>query len=350
MGLIVGKRGSGKSYTLGVLAESLASISGVTPVVVDPMGGFGGLIDGLAGRDDAIDRPRVIGADLRHETDPRVCSDAIPARAWPELFDIDATSAVGSLLWRVAQDRSTLDGMIAEATDESSDARPATRRAVVNHLRLARSWDVFDPDGISPSALLSADAAVIDLAGLPEAPGNVVLRAVAAGLYEACLGSSPDSLPWLLVDEAHVAADGIAEPALSRLATRGRTPGVSLVAATQRPGALPGTVVSQSDFLVAHQLTASTDVDALSAAAPASLTGELRDALPRTSGVALVIDDATETAHTVSIRSRHTPHNGESPRASEVSDSDAGQTSVTDASPGDTAPTATGGSRAYTDR
>src|SRR6056297_422548 len=41
-GVVVGKRGSGKSYTLGVLAEALADASGVAPVVVDPMGAFGG--------------------------------------------------------------------------------------------------------------------------------------------------------------------------------------------------------------------------------------------------------------------------------------------------------------------
>ncbi|MFC6730270.1 helicase HerA domain-containing protein, partial [Natronoarchaeum mannanilyticum] len=38
--LLVGKRGYGKSYTMGVIAESLARSSGVAPVVVDPMGVF----------------------------------------------------------------------------------------------------------------------------------------------------------------------------------------------------------------------------------------------------------------------------------------------------------------------
>ena len=40
--LICGKRGSGKSYTLGVLLEELVSVGGtdVIPIVVDPMGIF----------------------------------------------------------------------------------------------------------------------------------------------------------------------------------------------------------------------------------------------------------------------------------------------------------------------
>ena len=37
-GLVTGKRGSGKSYTMGVLAEGLAEASGVTGVIIDPMG------------------------------------------------------------------------------------------------------------------------------------------------------------------------------------------------------------------------------------------------------------------------------------------------------------------------
>ncbi|MFW5903785.1 MAG: helicase HerA domain-containing protein, partial [Halolamina sp.] len=36
--LLVGKRGSGKSHTLGVIAEGLTRADGVAPIVVDPMG------------------------------------------------------------------------------------------------------------------------------------------------------------------------------------------------------------------------------------------------------------------------------------------------------------------------
>lgn len=71
-----------------------------------------------------------------------------------------------------------------------------------------------------------------------------------------------------------------------------RGPGVSLVAATQRPGALPATAISQADLLVVHRLTGRADREAL------------------------VIDDATETVNTVTVRERLTPHDGASPRAS----------------------------------
>jgi len=103
---------------------------------------------------------------------------------------------------------------------------------------------------------------VLDLAGVPEAAAAAVVRAVARGLY-ARIDGDLDRLPWLLVDEAHAFFGGVADPALRTLLTRGRAPGVSLVCATQRPGALPSVAVSQSDLLVAHRLTAERDLDRL---------------------------------------------------------------------------------------
>jgi hypothetical protein len=92
---------------------------------------------------------------------------------------------------------------------------------------------------------------------------------------------------------------------------------VSLVAATQRPGALPGVAISQSDLLIAHRLTAVADVEALGDATPTYLTGTLRDRLPTAPGGAVVVDDATESVHGVQVRRRETPHGGADPRASD---------------------------------
>jgi DNA helicase HerA-like ATPase len=124
-------------------------------------------------------------------------------------------------------------------------------------------------------------------------------------------------LPWLLLDEAHVAFEGVAAAALRRLVTRGRGPGVSLVAATQRPSALPAVAVSQADILIVHRLTGRADREALADARPASVGGALDERMPSDVGEALVIDDATESVHVVDVRERRTPHDGRSPRASD---------------------------------
>ena len=324
-GVVFGKRGTGKSYTLGVLAEEIATADGVAPVVVDPMGVFGGL-EAAGGR----------------VVDPAVRPASIPPSTWPDLLGLDPASGPGSLVWRVVAD--ALDGDVDDATAEhaadspgsgspspslaalreavaAADAPAETRRAAANHLRLADSWGVFDADA-PPVASLAADGnpAVLDLAGVPDAAAGAVVRAVARGLYDARIAGDLRRLPWLLVDEAHAFFDGVAEPALRTLLTRGRAPGVSLVCATQRPAALPSVAVSQSDLLVSHRLTAARDVDRLAAAEATYLAGDLASRLPDGVGEALVVDDATETAHTVRIRERRTPHEGESPRASRLSD------------------------------
>jgi DNA helicase HerA-like ATPase len=321
-GVVFGKRGTGKSYTLGVLAEEIADADGVVPVVVDPMGVFGGL-EAAGGR----------------VVDPAVRPASIPPSTWPDLLGLDPASAPGSLVWRVVADAVDGEGSDANGSESDSgtgpspslatlcqsvdgaDAPAETRRAAANHLRLAESWGVFDAEA-PPVASLAADGdpVVLDLAGVPDAAASAVVRAVARGLYDARIDGNLPRLPWLLVDEAHAFFDGVAEPALRTLLTRGRAPGVSLVCATQRPAALPSVAVSQSDLLVSHRLTAARDVDRLAEAEATYLAGDLASRLPEGVGEALVVDDATETAHTVRIRKRRTPHEGESPRASRLSD------------------------------
>ncbi|SEP20285.1 hypothetical protein SAMN04487948_1212 [Halogranum amylolyticum] len=303
--LVVGKRGSGKSYTLGVLAEAAARATGVAPVVVDPMGVFAGLTRG----DDSVPASVV--------DDPEIRADALPPAAWPSLLGLKATDATGALVWEAAGETASLDGMRSHVAD--ADVEPTVRRAARNHLRLAESWGVFDGEGLTSRALAGGEATVLDLAGTPPAAANAVCAAVARGLYDARVTGLIDRLPWLLVDEAHAFFDGVAADALRTLFTRGRAPGVSLVSATQRPSALPEVAVSQADLLVSHRLTAESDVSALAAAQPTYLGESLASRLPTETGDALVVDDATESVHTVSVRERETPHGGSSARASDVS-------------------------------
>jgi hypothetical protein len=297
--LVVGKRGYGKSYTLGVLAEACALAPGVAPVVVDPVGALAGTAGG--------DVPGRVLA-------PRVRADAVPARAWPDLLGLDPGAGAGALVWRAADAAGSLAGMRERVADAS--AGEAARRAAANHLRLAASWGVFDPDAPGPAGLADGGVTVLDCAGLDPAPAAAVVRAVASGLYAARVDDDLARLPWLFVDEAHAAFEGVGGPALRRLFTRGRAPGVGVVAATQRPGALPAVARSQADLVVAHRLTARPDVESLAAAAPTYLDAPLRERLPGDVGEALVVDDVTESVHAVRVRERRTPHEGGTPRAS----------------------------------
>lgn len=288
-GVVVGKRGSGKSYTLGVLAEALGDAAGVSPVVVDPMGAFAG----LAGA----------GLDV---VEPRVRANALAPRAWCDLLDLDETSAAGTLVWRAATEAGTLAEM--RRLVEAASADDSARRAASNHLALAASWGCFAAEAPRPRDLL-ADGAVLDCTRLQGEALQAVVAAVADDLYRAAVAGS-ERLPWLLVDESHACATGVAADAIGTLYTRGRAPGASVVLATQRPSALPDVAVSQSDLLVAHRLTSRKDVDALAATRPTYLAESLADQLPSRTGDALVVDDATETTCTVRVRERRTEHHG----------------------------------------
>ncbi len=303
--LIVGKRGYGKSYTLGVIVEELARTTGVAPVVIDPMGVF----TTLAAENDGDTIPATV------EPQPAVDPATLDPRSWCALLDLSAESAPGGLLWQAASEADTLDAMCAHI--EKTDAPAADKRAATNHLTLARSWEIFDPEGLSPQELASEAVTVLDVSGLDTAPMNAVVRAVGEGLYRARVDDTISRLPWLVLDEVHTFFDGVGAAALRTILTRGRAPGVSLVMATQRPGVVPDVAVSQSDLLVAHRLTAHSDIDALERAQPTYMHTSLEEQLPTEPGDVLVVDDATETVHTARIRKRDTPHGGDSPSVSE---------------------------------
>ena len=295
-GLVVGKRGSGKSYTLGVFAEELAATDGVAPVVIDPLDAFVGL-----GDRGFVDR------------DPRVRASSLDPPAWCDLLGLEPTGSAGSLLWRAASERDSLAGM--RSFVEDCEVPASTARAARNHLDLAASWDVFDPAGLDPSDLVTRPAR-LSLSGLGPAPANAVVRAVLVGCYRARLHGEIDRFPWLLLDEAHAFVGGVAEPALRRVLTRGRAPGTSLVLATQRPSALPEVAASQADLVVAHRLTGRADRESLERARPAAARIE-PGRRPTEPGDAVVFDDASESVHAVRIRERETPHSGVTPRVSE---------------------------------
>jgi DNA helicase HerA-like ATPase len=294
--VVVGKRGAGKSHTLGVLAEGLARADGTTPVVGDTMGVFDGLAEGSL----PVQRAR-----------PAVPADALDPRAWCDLFGLDPQRGPGSLIWRAAAEGRTLGDM--RTFVEAATADDAVRRAARNYLDRAASWGIFAETPLLPD---DGAGAVVDFSGLARAAMDAVCAGVAGRLYRRCVERKDVALPWLLLDEAHAFFDGVAGRALRRLVTRGRQPGVSVAVATQRPSALPAVAVSQADLFVVHQLTSLADRDALADARPSYVTGSLAERMPTEPGEALVVDDATEAAHALRVRERDTPHGGASPRAS----------------------------------
>ena len=304
--LVVGKRGYGKSYTVGVIAEALSRSEPVAPVVIDPMGVFRTLAEPSTGES--------VPAEVVDS--PAVTPDSLEAQSWCALLGLDPESGPGGLVWQAAQNGSTLDEM--RSVVDSTTAPEQDKRAALNYIGMADEWGVFDADGIDADALSGREVTVLDVSGLDDAPMNAVVRGVGESLYQARVREDIERLPWLLIDEAHTFFKGVADRTLRLILTRGRAPGVSLVLATQRPSAVPEVGISQADVLISHRLTSYKDLEALQDAQPTYMGGSLDERMPTEPGEVVIIDDSTETVHAAQIRTRDTPHGGDSPSASDV--------------------------------
>jgi len=127
-------------------------------------------------------------------------------------------------------------------------------------------------------------------------------------------------LVWLLTDEAHefLPNEGktVATQPLITILREGRQPGISLVLASQQPGKIHSDVITQSDIVIAHRVTANVDVEALGNLMQSYMReglGKQLNYLPRVKGAALIFDDINEKLYSMRVRPRYTWHGGETP-------------------------------------
>ena len=110
----------------------------------------------------------------------------------------------------------------------------------------------------------------------------------------------------------------LASDALIQVLREGRQPGVSLIAASQQPGMIHNDMITQTDIVIAHRLTAKRDIAALNAMMQSYTGADIRkylNALPNLKGSALILDDNSERLYPIRVRPRLSWHGGEAPRA-----------------------------------
>ena len=269
---------------------------------------------------------------------------------WCLTFNIEITSPIGALIGRVIsnlEEDYDIDGIIAAIqSDERTDHY--TQAAAENLFITAESWGLFSKQGISFSELVQpSQITVIDVSGYASAVNRASVRALVIGLiskklftermqarkeeefrdvksFTRLIPSEEEAkevpLIWIMVDEAHefLPRSGTtpATDTLQTLLREGRQPGISLVLASQQPGQIHTDVMTQSDIVIAHHITAKIDVDALGALMQTymreSLDKTLAD-LPDVKGAAILFDDTNERLYPIRIRPRITWHGGGSP-------------------------------------
>lgn len=366
--LICGKRGYGKSYSMGTMIEELASLSpeikeNIAALVIDTMGVFwtmrhenkkeAGLLAkwGLPLQDFDVEVFAPAGS-VKHYEDQHISvrpfsisTSGLSGYDWCSLFSVAPVSASGVILIKTIDelkekrsDFSISDILDAAGGNEYADI--TIKNAVQNYFNAARSWGIFGEKEVSVLDMLKGGRVVIlDLSSLE----NQSIRAIAVKMlgkriYEERIKarrayeriemgdiSAEKGMPmvWMFIDEAHMFLPRDGEtPATNLLVNewlrQGRQPGLSVVLATQRPAALHSDVVSQSDIIICHRLTAQDDISALEAIHPTYMREGISDHLKKMGaekGAALIIDDTSEAAHLVMMRPRKSWHGGEEPSA-----------------------------------
>jgi DNA helicase HerA-like ATPase len=363
---ICGKRGYGKSYTIGVFLEEIASLEesvrqelGV--VVVDTLGIYwttrcpskeSSEKITLWGRSpEGFTIRLLVPGSAREEYEKRgISTDRFSLRVaelspmhWYQLFDVKATDAVGIVLTRavLALQSSSHYFSIAEIlTYIQQDERVGdeVKGAVENLFLMVESWGVFEREGLSVTDLVQRGTlTILDLSHFQSSVlKDIMVSLVSKKIFEErvkerkvyelkkmgqVIEEQGIPLVWLAVDEAQVFLPSekktlSKEVLINEWMRQGRQPGLSLIMATQRPSAVEPEVLSHSDIILCHRLTAQEDIDALSRIRPTFMQGDIRDSIKKIGaekGVALLIDDTSETIHVIRIRPRMSWHGGSEP-------------------------------------
>ena len=335
--LVVGKRGTGKSYTLGVLAENFAALDRryrkkISVLLVDTMSVFHSLKTpntnrqelkqlkeyGLKAQDFeknvkifipkiALDKAKEKGQDLHYDHQLTLPLSDVDTHDWLNLFDLKPTEPAGILLVRAMQEVSKIPNFgyseISKAIHELGKD-PAAKESLLNLFKSIRDLGVFSKKGTSYDTLVrGGQISVLDLSYLGRIGGfdlrNLILAVIGRRMLaertlyttiqmqaEANLidddyySNLTDKHPlvYMLLDEAHLFLPSndttLATQTLIDWIKLGRHPGLSLIMATQEPSALHESAIRQADIILAHNVTSNDDVEALGKAKQSFMKGD----------------------------------------------------------------------------
>lgn len=376
---VCGKRGGGKSYTMGVIAEGITDLppkikKNIAVIMLDTMGVYWTmkypnkkdqeLLEewGIEpkGMDVAIYTPIGYFKEYREKGIPTDASFSIkPSELdgsdWCITFDINPNEPIGVLIEKVIHklrdEKKEYDIQDIINAIQDSKADENIKNATLNLFGNTKTWGMFDIKGTPLSELAKpGQVTVLDVSCYATLPGSWRIKAMVIGLiaeklfiqrmiarkneeyqqvHKSIYYFSEEEIQkldfpmvWLVIDEAHefLPKEGktLASDPLITILREGRQPGISLILASQQPGKIHTDVMTQADTIISHRITAKIDIDALGTLMQSYLRGSLDkylDNLPRVKGAALILDDSNEKMFPMRVRPRMTWHGGEAPTA-----------------------------------
>lgn len=377
--LVCGKRGSGKSYTLGVMTEGISNLPSdikpnVSTLIFDTLGIFW-TMKYPNYRDDTLLaewdleptalKPKIFVPLGKFDEYQKkgIPVDAgfgikpveVSASQWAELFGVELLSPVGILVEQAVEiGREKFGGKLSvqnliEIVNSSKDIKADDKDLVIARFEAVKKWGVFDENSPEISELLiGGETIVLDVSAYSEEESGNTIKSLVIGYIcskalkgrmlsrkteevelikkGGALGIQDTTnqraapLLWIFIDEAHefLPKEGktLATDALVQLLREGRQPGISLVLATQQPGKIHTDVLTQSDIVLSHRLTARVDVTALNEIMQSYLPFEVQkylDGLQRVKGAAILLDDTSEKIYPIRVQPRISWHGGEDP-------------------------------------
>ena len=323
--LVAGKRGSGKSYTLGVIAEEISNLpksisQNIGSLIFDTMGIYWTMKFANEKDRELLETWNLKGKTLPVKIfvpfahydsyvdkgipiDEKFALDAMEMSPedWVLMFQLNMINPISVLIQRVISslirdeeeyEISDIIKRIKSDTQSSMDSRIAA----TGLFEAADSWGIFAKEGETPTKvddLVNAGKTTILDLSVYSSVGAFNVRALVISLVSRkifkqrmdarkkeeiqavskgfeFLGAEEKKeypLVWVIIDEAHefLPEDKktIATDALVQLLREGRQPGISLVLATQQPGKIHTDVMTQSDVIISHRVTSQPDVKAL---------------------------------------------------------------------------------------
>ncbi len=374
--LISGKKGSGKSYSISVIAEEIANLpedvsNNLAVLIFDTMGIFWSMkypnfsqVDelrmwGLEPKGLKVNvyipkgkfqeyKEKNINVDYSFSIKP----NELTAEDWCNVFQIKITDNIGILIEKILTklkfDYDINDIIFEIRKDNSFDQ--LTKNATENRFQSVKNWGLFDVEGFEIKELIKGGkVSILDLSAYDDWNiKSLVVGIVSKKMFNERVTARKQEevqeieygqhylslereekletpLVWIFIDEGHefLPREGKtpATDALTQLIKEGRQPGISLVLATQQPGEIHRDVITQSDIVISHRVTAKPDIEALNMINQTYLTSSILsnlNNLPKVKGAAIILDDNSERIYSIKVRPKMSWHGGDTPSAVKV--------------------------------
>lgn len=356
---ILGKRGSGKSWTFGVLLEEMTKLpeevrNNLCIVVIDPQGIFWTVKSPNEKETDLLEawglKPRGFSLDVYvpegqtrtfshagvdYDSEFSFSPDELSIEDWINLFELDINEPLGILLQKtfssLPEGSYTIDDLIMAVRKQQGFENE--KLALENRFSAAKSWGIFGESRMPP-LLEPGKISILDVSLTSRSVRSLMLALIARRIFQErtkarrreelseIQATDIKRVPmcWILIDDAqNFVPDKGKLPSseiVSRIIREGRQPGISLALATQNPQKLSKEAISQCDMIISHRLTSKEDIDALRSTMQTYMMYDITkyiNELPKVKGTAIIMDDNSERLYKIRIRPRQSWHAGASP-------------------------------------